>query len=327
MNNQIISVLLVTLMLFACDRDDKRTGCPTYDIVPQSTYTDPICHPSGKIVGFNHIPIKEIHYSNGFECPHQATYIYEEDSLGFWLIEHDGSNQRRVLPYTLTTPSWSSDGKWIAYSKNSQICIMPFDGSQFDTTSIIQLTNSGKNFHPSWSPDSNWIAYDSNTETESGTYFIWKMKTNGSEKSRIAYTPSQGSARMPFWGKDFSIMYQKFLSKGTPEIFVIDSTGNEFYQLTNNDFIEEYPQFSPNGVYFSYISNFELKLWIVNLATKTSFMVADRCTGYSWFPNGKIVFVNYDYTRIDEVKGTLWIMDSDGTNKKQLTKNFFKIIL
>ena len=52
----------------------------------------------------------------------------------------------------------------------------------------------------------------------------------------------------------------------------------------------------------------------------------DGCESYSWSPEGEIVYLNFDGSRIDDTKGTLWIMDSEGNNKHQLTRNIFKLI-
>lgn len=72
----------------------------------------------------NHTPIKEIVYSNGYACPHQAVYKFANDSSGFWLINSDGTDMRRVVTRTLQTPAWSPNGKWLAFVENEQICKM-----------------------------------------------------------------------------------------------------------------------------------------------------------------------------------------------------------
>ncbi len=43
--------------------------------------------------------------------------------------------------------------------------------------------------------------------------------------------------------------------------------------------------------------------------------------GFSWSPDGKIVYVNHDWGRIDETKGTLWKMAADRSYKQQLTNH------
>jgi Tol biopolymer transport system component len=178
---RINCLLALVFLLVTCKNESDNKGCPHYELFVESPYNDPIWHPSGEIIGFNHVPIKEINYINGYDCPHQAEYIFEQDSAGFWLINADGSNQRRVLPYMLECPAWSPDGKWIAFSSGAQICIMPFDGEQFDTTNIIQLTFSGRNFFPSWSPDGKWIAFDESICNESVACGVWMINVTSKQ--------------------------------------------------------------------------------------------------------------------------------------------------
>jgi len=301
-----------------------------FDIVPESPYSDPVWHPSGDIIGFNHRPIKEIHYTYGYDCPHQARYIYDEDSTGFWLIDADGTNKRRILPYQLTNPAWSPDGNWIAFSRNAQICIMPFDGAEFDTTSIVQLTSEGRNFFPSWSPDGRWIVYDSNKDSPTGLYFIWKIKISGLSKKRIAFTPSKGEVRLPNWGNDSSIVHIRHIGIGSPEIFEMDSSGNNVIRITENDDRESYPKYTidDNSIVFNLQSK-EFggsQLWRINVSNdRMKQLTNSGALNFSLSPYGKIVYVNHDFSRIDETKGTLWVMEADGSNKRQLTHNHFTV--
>ncbi|MHC1705748.1 MAG: hypothetical protein AB9846_17740 [Tenuifilaceae bacterium] len=315
---------------FACDDGSEECNCPPYDIVPDSPYNDPVWHPSDSIIGFNHKPIKEIQYLYGYDCPHQAIYIYDEDSVGFWLINSDGTNKRRILPYTLLTPTWSPDGKWIAFSNGAQICIMPFDGKGFDTTAIVQLTFGGSNFFPSWSPDGEWIAFDSNLGSTTGLNFIWKMTKNGLSKKRIAFTPSDGETRMPCWGNDFTIVHQRYIGIGSPEIFKMDSTGNNVIRLTYNAESEKNPKYSPNEATIAFnssVSSGGVQLYTINSdGSGIKKLPTDGCESFSWSPKGEIVYLNYDYYRIDENRGTLWIMDKNGNGKRQLTFNKFKVV-
>jgi Tol biopolymer transport system component len=230
----------------------------------------------------------------------------------------------------LQTPAWSPDGKWIAFVRDAQVYKMPFDGERFDTTAIVQLTASGRNFFPAWSPDGNWIAYDSNTKSPTGLNFIWKMKSDGSAKSRIAFTPDAGETRAPSWGKNFSIVHGRYIGIVSTEIFTMDSAGNHVTRLTFNENQDSYSKYAPDSKHVGYISQSNkaggIGLYTIDLATKaTQRITSYDIPNFSWSPDGRIVFLRYDYSRIDQVQGTLWVMDADGSNQRQLTYNQFQI--
>ena len=312
----------------SCNKDFVKGPCPNYDIVPSSPFNDPIWYPSGQLIGFNHVPIREINYTYGIDCPHQAAYKYADDSAGFWLVHPDGTRLRRVLGRTLQTPAWSPDGKWLAFVDSDQICKMPFDGDEFDTTAIVRLTQEGRNFFPSWSPDGAWIVFDSNVDSPSGLNFIWKMTENGGKKRRIAFAPGDGAARMPFWANDYTIVYQKYTGTGQ-KIFQMDSSGNDDHPLTSNADLDGYPKVSPDLQKVGYLSQKGtngLQLYSLKQNTGlTTQLTLDGVIAYSWSPDSQIVFVKYDYSRIDEQNGTLWTMEGDGSNKEQITFNSFII--
>lgn len=326
----LILKIVVIIALTNCACKEKNDPCPiTFETELQQPYDDPVWHPSGNVIGFNHTPIKEIHYYEGYDCPYQADYIYENDSIGFWLINSDGTNMRRVLPFKLDCPSWSPDGKNIAFSYQAQICTMPFNGEQFDTSAIVFLTNSGRNFFPTWSPDGEWIAFDSDFESPSGLKYIWKMRKDGSHKSRVAFTPTLGETRMPYWGTNMTILHRRFTIARSADIFKMDSSGNNVVQLTNSEDYERYPAYSSTCEHICYIAESNktngIQLWRINRdGSQPIQLTSEGCRSFSWSPDDEIVYLNFYGDRIDVTKGTLWIMDATGEKKRQLTYNIFK---
>ncbi len=339
-----VIIFLLTCLFYSCSNseDEQCCKCPPFDIVPSSPYDDPIWHPSGEIIGFNHTPIKEIKYTYGYDCPRQALYTYKTDSTGFWLINADGTNKRRVLPYTLNTPAWSPDGKWIGYSDNGQICIMPFDGEQFKTNNKITLTLKGSNYYPKWSNDMNMLAYISTICKEERTCGVWIYNITNKEESII-----KPYGQNPEWSKHdhSSLCFSTKMidnegyhigdtlwayNTSTESISITKIIKSEpyIYQQIRNIFGYSYLYISTSGKGAPSIGSTEYigtQLFITDfMINESTQLTQNGCISYSLSPNNKIVYTNFDFYRIDKTAGTLWTMNHDGSDKKPLTYNHFK---
>lgn len=312
---------------FSCR--DIGSEAISFDPITESPYNDPIWHPVAKIIGFNHMPIKEVYQENGRQVFWKSTL----DSMGFWLINSDGTNKRRILPYYLYNPMWSADGKWIAFSKGAQICVMPFDGEQFDTTAIQVLTNKGRNFSPKWNSDGTKIAFVESICDETLPCGIWTYSLETKKREFIIKGTS------PDWVPHTNLLtfLENISDNGVvlgDNIKIVDVKDISILTLTklvSPNIDNRYLQCSPNGNYIGFISILEngegIQLYRINSdGTELTKLTSDYCTQFSWSPDGRIVYVQFNYRSIGKTNGTLWTMNGDGSNKQPLTFNKFELL-
>jgi hypothetical protein len=329
---RLLFLTLTFLCLSACDiinDDDDLPPCPPFLTVPIPPYDSPAWHPSGEFIGFNYTPLERIEYPYGEHC--QGVYEWDSQQSGFWLINTEGTNMRRIFPYKLQNPVWSPDGEWIAFvlplGDERHICKMRFTGETFDTTTLVQLTTEGRNFVPSWSPDGQWIAYDSNTDSPNGMQFIWKMKSDGTQKTRIAYDPSKGEIRIPSWSSDGTkIVHVRYSTEFiSTEVFVIDINGGNVIRLTNNTKDDRNPHyaFENNIVYWS-----DGNLWMMDSLGGNHSQVTiegvdtDFGTPFDLSQDQKkAVYTRYQSNLWSYENGVFFIIDLISGERKQLTFN------
>lgn len=316
-------VFIFSAFVFSCKKDNTNTNaeCARPAIVPLQPYSFPVWHPNGQLLGFNHTPLAGIASSSD---PAPCTWYFyggKEDSTGFYLMNRDGSGFKRVTNFKLGAPAWSPDGNWIAFSYGASIYKMPFNGTAFDTTQIIPLTTVGANFFPSWTANSDTIYFDSNVGSPVGAsyYTVWKMVSDGSNKHQVSILGTYG--RQPFVASN-NLIYYFYYSGTEPEIFSMNKDGSNQIRVTfNGQFGNRHtPKFWQGNLFYS--DNGILRVLKSN---NQDLILTTPCITYDISSNGEIVYSKMDYSinKYNKQIGTLWIMNADGNNKRQLTYNNF----
>ncbi len=144
--------------------------------------------------------------------------------------------------YSHFGPSFSPDGRWIAYAmgKYPQLNIYKI---AVEGGNAIQLTyNNKSNQNPVWSPDGKLIAYGSN---EGGSIKVWTMRSDGSNQKK--YTETELSMNFEIaWTPDNQIFYQQ---PNIRNFNFLDPVSEIERPLLKNDSLGYllFPAFSPDG--------------------------------------------------------------------------------
>jgi TolB protein len=127
--------------------------------------------------------------------------LYADPGPPSWIgiINADGSGRNRV-PNTDEGeyPSWSPDGKWIAFNNNvigsGRMYIINVDGS-----GLVDLSSVGEGHEVDWSPDGRSILFVSGRDQDQPGYTdIYVMRPDGSGVKRLTRTRGE----LPAWSPD-----------------------------------------------------------------------------------------------------------------------------
>lgn len=260
----------------------------------------------------------------------------------------DGSNQTNLTnnPAGDEYPSWSPDGKKIAFGSNRdshsevysncEIYVMNVDGSE-----QINLTNNPAwDDYPSWSPDGKKIAFTSHRD---GNVDIYIMDADGSNQTRLTYNPAD--AVKPQWSLDGKKIAFQTTRHGKMDIYVMSSDGSNETRLTNNSATDICLSWSPDGRKIAFASkrdddpNSEIfygnsEIYIMNsdgsnqtrLTNNPSFDMAP-----SWSPDGKkIAFYSLrkdvppekdERSSWYDMNAEIYVMNADGSEQINITNN------
>jgi dipeptidyl aminopeptidase/acylaminoacyl peptidase len=232
----------------------------------------------------------------------------------------------------LSSPKVSPDGAWVAYvlstvdstknKRNSDLWMTSWDGTQ-----SIQLTSSpdGES-QPRWSPDGKYLSFVSARQGATSAQ-IWLMDRRGGEGKQL--TTLKADLQDYVWspdGKKIALVIQSADSTGIPKskqpqpyvldryhfkqdvegylqkkrshLYVFDVSTKKLDTLTQGDFEESDPAWSPDGKYLAFVSNRtpepdkneNTDLWIMEAKPKAAIKQLTSWTGSEsspiWSPDG-----------------------------------------
>ena len=247
-----------------------------------------------------------------------------------YVMDGDGNNQRRVTvhPRVDEYPSWSPDGKKIAFASNRnnvnkghrQIWVIDADGKN-----PIRLTDGVVDTYPDWSPDGTKILYDAHLVPEDHDLApggIILMDADGKDKRLL--TPNGGH---PSWSPDGKrIAFIAARNAGDDHhIYLMDADGRNRTQLTHDFVHKRFPSWSPDGKRIAYVG--ENVIWVVDSGGENPRQLTGLVTGEhpTWSPdNESIAFHSFGKDR--GISGIYTVDVTDGAiTALQVDPAFFSL--
>jgi dipeptidyl aminopeptidase/acylaminoacyl peptidase len=219
----------------------------------------------------------------------------DETRLGVYVAPLDGrvSARRFTQGNKDHTPRWSPDGRYLAFlsdrGEKNQLFVAPIDGGEAQQVTKAKYGIS----NPAWSPDGKRVAY---------------MARTGEYKETKERSPIEKSAPRVIRDLRYKLDGIGFFDERRTHIFTIDIDTGKENQVTDGDWYDDQPAWSPDGKQIAFVSDRERDrhqrqwrsdLWVVPAGGgKARKLTRSRGTAVSpaFSPDGRrIAFIGHEH--------------------------------
>jgi TolB protein len=232
------------------------------------------------------------------------------------IADADGAGEETALASfePIISPTWSPDGRRIAYVSFEAKKPVVYVHSLQDGKRQVAANFKGSNSAPAWSPDGSRLAVSLSRDGGSQIYLV---NPDGSNVRRISQ--SAGIDTEPVFSPDGQSLYFTSDRGGSPQIYRMPANGGEAQRVTFDGTYNVSPRISPNGRVLAYITRNAGKFQVatLDLATRQTQIITDseKDESPSFAPNGRMLLL----ATVSGGRGVLAAVSADGRIKQRLT--------